>query len=125
VLPAIPSDFTWSKASLYLSPVNLGGPPGRNWLALSKAKGVTRDQCVNWGLLGEIRRCRLIISRRVSKNIRDGLSIRAVVAPQGQDPISDSVADADAVSLSSVGKLRPRLLQLTVERCLEAWIQFH
>ena len=77
------------------------------------------------GLLGEIRRCRLIISRGVSKNVRDGLSIRAVGAPQGQDPISDGVAYADAVSLSSAGKLRQRLLQLSVERRLEAWIQFH
>jgi hypothetical protein len=72
--------------------------------------------------LGEIRRCRLITSRRVSKTIRDGLSIRAVVAPQGQDPISNGVAYANAVSLSSAGKLRQRKLQLSVERCLEAWI---
>ena len=27
VLPAIPRSFIWSKASLYLSPVNLGGRP--------------------------------------------------------------------------------------------------
>jgi hypothetical protein len=27
--------------------INAGGPPGRNWLALSNAKGVTRDQWVN------------------------------------------------------------------------------
>jgi len=44
---AIPNDLTWSKASLYLSLVNAGGPPGRNWFALSRAKGVTRDQWVN------------------------------------------------------------------------------
>jgi hypothetical protein len=47
VLPAIPSVLIWSKASLYLSLVNAGGPPGQNWLALSNAKGVTRDQWVN------------------------------------------------------------------------------
>src|ERR1700730_19230530 len=56
VLPAIPKDLTWSKASLYRSLVSAGGPPGRNWFALSRAKGVTRDQCVNWGCLVPVRK---------------------------------------------------------------------
>jgi len=46
-------------------------------------------------------------------------SIQSLVA------VSDGVAYADAVSLPSAGKLRQSLLQLSVERCLEAWIQFH
>src|SRR5215472_1474740 len=53
VLLAIPSDLTCSKVSAYLSLVSFGGPPGRNWSALSRAKGVTRDQCVNWGCGGK------------------------------------------------------------------------
>ena len=76
-------------------------------------------------LLRKIRRCGLVIPRRVAENIRDGLAIRAVIVPQGQDPISDCVSYADAVSLSAVGKLRQRLLKLGIERCPEVWIQFY
>jgi hypothetical protein len=64
----------------------------------------------------------LVIPRRIAKNIGDGLDIRAVIVPQGQDAISDGVSYADAVSLSSVGKLRQRLLKLGIESCLEVRI---
>jgi len=77
------------------------------------------------GLLGEIRRCRLVISRGIAENIGDGLGIRAVIAPQDQEPISHKVSYPDALSLSPVWELRQRLLQLGIERCLEVWIQFH
>ena len=42
-----------ASPGIYRSLVNAGGPPGRNWFALSMAKGVTPDQCVNWGCLGK------------------------------------------------------------------------
>src|SRR5260370_13451857 len=77
------------------------------------------------GLLGEIRRRRLVISRGIAEDIGDWRGIRAVVAPQGKDPISDGVSYADTVAPSCVRKLRQRLLQLSVERCLEAWIHVH
>ena len=76
-------------------------------------------------LLREVRRCRLVVSRGTAESIGDGLGIRAVIVSQGQDPISDRVSYADAVSLSCVGKLRQRLLKLGIERCLEVPIQFY
>jgi hypothetical protein len=41
MLPAIPNVLTRSKASVYLSLVNFGGPSGRNWFAASRANGVS------------------------------------------------------------------------------------
>jgi hypothetical protein len=49
VLFAMPHDFTSLKTLLYLALVNSGGGPGRNWLALNKANGVTLDHSVNCG----------------------------------------------------------------------------
>src|SRR6266436_9961868 len=72
----------------------------------------------------EIRRRRLIISRIIAENIVDGLSIRTVIAPQGQYPISDGVSYRDALSLSFGGKLRQGPLKLGIEGCLKIWIQF-
>jgi len=76
-------------------------------------------------LLRKIRRCRLVIPRRVAENIGDGLGIRAVIVPQGQNPISDAISYADAIGLPGIGNLRQRLLKLGIERCLEARIQFY
>jgi len=45
----MPHDFTSLKTLLYLALVNSGGGPGRNWLALNKANGVTLDHSVNCG----------------------------------------------------------------------------
>jgi hypothetical protein len=73
-------------------------------------------------LLRKIRRCRLVIPRRVAENIGDGLGIRAVIVPQGEDPISDGASYADAIGLPGIGNLRQRLLELGIERCLEVRI---
>jgi hypothetical protein len=45
--PLMPKDWTSFTSSAYRSLVNDGGPPGRNWSACFKAKGVTFRQCVN------------------------------------------------------------------------------
>ena len=76
-------------------------------------------------LLGEIRWCRLVVSRGIAEDIRNGLDIRSVIAPQGQDTVSDGVSYTDAVNLASVWKLRQRLLELRIERWLEVRIQFY
>ncbi len=40
----IPNAFTSLKTSVYVSLVNAGGGPGRNWFACCKANGITWDQ---------------------------------------------------------------------------------
>ena len=67
-------------------------------------------------LLGEIRWCRLVISRGIPENIGGRWVTGAVIRPYGQDPISDGFPYTDARSLSPVGQLRQRLLKLCVER---------
>jgi hypothetical protein len=76
-------------------------------------------------LLGEIRWCRLVISRGSAEDIGDRLGIRTVVLPLCQNNISDLLSYGDAVSLPAVGELPQRQLKLGVERCLEVRIQVY
>ncbi len=43
-------------------------------------------------LRGKIRRCRLVISGSISKNIGNRLRVRAVIAPQSQDLVRRGIA---------------------------------
>src|SRR5437764_1448753 len=99
VPPAIPSDLTWSKASLYLSPVNAGAT-GTKLVRALDGEGSNARPMRELRLLREIRWCRLVVPRGTAENIGDGLGVRTVIVPQGQDPISDGVSDVDAVGLS-------------------------
>ena len=75
-------------------------------------------------LLGEIRRGRLVISRGVAENIGDGLGIRAVVVPQGQDATNNRQSYADSLSLVlSIRNLRQGLLKVEIERAFERRVQ--
>src|ERR1700746_3568287 len=76
-------------------------------------------------LLGEIRWCRLVISRGSAEDIGDRLGIRTVVLPLCQNNISDLLSYGDAVRLPAVGELPQRQLKLGVERCLEVRIQVY
>lgn len=64
----------------------------------------------------------MVVSWSIAEHIGDGLRVRTVIVPQGQDKISDCVSQLDVVSLSCVGKLRHSLLKLGIERCPEIWI---
>ena len=44
----------------------------------------------------EIRRCRFVISRSASENIRNRLGIRTVITSQGQDAIRNSLSYANS-----------------------------
>ena len=75
-------------------------------------------------LLGKIRWRRLVISRRVSENKRNGLSVGAVILSQSQDLSSNRLPYAHALRfVRAVGNRCERLLQLGVERRLELRIE--
>src|SRR5262249_30205195 len=75
-------------------------------------------------LLREIRWCRLVISRGVSENIRNGLSIGSVIVSQSQDLVRNRLSYADSLRLiRSLWNLCQRLLELSIKQCLKVWIQ--
>src|ERR1700730_15866246 len=75
-------------------------------------------------LLGKIRRRRLIVSRCVSENKRNGLSVGAVIISQSQDLSGNRLPYAHALRfVRAVGNRCERLLQLGVERRLELRIE--
>src|ERR1700722_12801287 len=74
-------------------------------------------------LLGEIRRCRLVISRRVPEDIGYRWGVGSIVAPQRQDLRSHICTYADAVGFfSAVRNLSQRILELSIKRRLKRWI---
>ena len=50
---AVPRDLISLRASAYASLSSAGGGPGRNWLARSRANGLTCGQLVNCGWEGK------------------------------------------------------------------------
>src|ERR1700722_7540060 len=74
-------------------------------------------------LLRKIRRCRLVVSRRIPEDIGYRCGVGSIVAPLRQDLRSHSYTYADAVGFfSAVRNLSQRILKLSIKRRLERWI---
>src|SRR5882724_6568552 len=103
VLLAIPKDLIWLKASLYVSLVRGRGRAGSKLIrTLQRERSDARPMRELW-LRWEIRRRRLIISRGGPENIRNRLSIRAVVASHCQDAIRNALPYADTFCFVRAG----------------------
>src|SRR6266849_251171 len=101
-----------------------GGSTRTKLVRTRQGKGRHECQVGELRLRRKIRRCRLIVPGVTAEHVRDGLGIRAIMASQSHDLISNRLAYADTLGLVwSIRNLRQRLLELAIERVLERRIQ--